>query len=476
VLAGPARAPAGAITVPAGNNSGVDFGRPGATYWFAPGRHTLGGGQYDSIVPGARATFVGAPGAVLSGQGMNHSAFGGHATGVTIKHLTIEFFGIHSGATHPSGDNNNEGVVNHDSGHDWTVTHNTVRFNAGAGVFGGSGDRITYNCLTRNGQYGFSFYEPNDVYHVVVDHNEISFNNTYNWERKVEGCGCTGGGKFWRTHGAAFTDNYVHHNYSVGMWADTDNTAFKVEGNYFADNEDEGVIYEISYNALFRNNTFIRNALGAGKGDPGFPHSALYISESGSDPRVPGRYAHRTRVVDNEFKDNWSGVVLWENADRYCASSANSSTGDCTMVKPGVANLKTCKHLDNRSRRPYIDDCRWKTQNVEVSRNLFSFDPSAVGKDCTPKHGCGYNGVFSQYGTYPPYGAEFVENDITFHQENVFARNVYHGPWRFMVHEQNNSVGFAQWQAAPYHQDNGSIWQHPARRSHSPAASPSPGG
>jgi hypothetical protein len=68
-----------------------------------------------------------------------------------------------------------------------------------------------------------------------------------------------------------------------------------------------------------------------------------------------------------------------------------------------------------------------------------------------------------------------VENDITFRQDNVFARNVYHGPWRFMVHEQNHSVGFAQWQAA-YHQDQGSIWQHPARRSHNPAASPSPGG
>src|SRR5215470_14744123 len=43
---GPASAPAGAVTVPAGSNAGVDFGQAHATYWFAPGVHTLGSGQY----------------------------------------------------------------------------------------------------------------------------------------------------------------------------------------------------------------------------------------------------------------------------------------------------------------------------------------------------------------------------------------------------------------------------------------------
>src|SRR5207248_672838 len=43
VLDGPASAPAGAITVPAGDNENFNFSRS-ATYWFAPGTHTMGSG------------------------------------------------------------------------------------------------------------------------------------------------------------------------------------------------------------------------------------------------------------------------------------------------------------------------------------------------------------------------------------------------------------------------------------------------
>src|ERR1700742_1465867 len=39
---GPATAPAGAISVAAGDDSGVNFGQARANYWIAPGRHTLG--------------------------------------------------------------------------------------------------------------------------------------------------------------------------------------------------------------------------------------------------------------------------------------------------------------------------------------------------------------------------------------------------------------------------------------------------
>ena len=47
--------------------------------------------------------------------------------------------------------------------------------------------------------------------------------------------------------------------------------------------------------------------------------------------------------------------------------------------------------------------------------------------------GCGFNGIFSQWGTYPswsPYRKEKVEDAITFHQNNAFARNTYVGTWR----------------------------------------------
>ena len=74
---GPASPPPGAIRVPAGNNARVNWARPGATYWFAPGVHTLGAGDYTQIQPGRGAVFVGAPGAILDGAHRNFYAFGG---------------------------------------------------------------------------------------------------------------------------------------------------------------------------------------------------------------------------------------------------------------------------------------------------------------------------------------------------------------------------------------------------------------
>ncbi len=50
-------------------------------------------------------------------------------------------------------------------------------------------------------------------------------------------------------NGAVVTDNWIHGNHSVGLWADTDNRGFDIDDNYIADNYDDGVIYEISYNA-----------------------------------------------------------------------------------------------------------------------------------------------------------------------------------------------------------------------------------
>ena len=51
-------------------------------------------------------------------------------------------------------------MVNHDSGPNWTIAHNTIENNAGAGVMLGNNDVLNDNCLTENGQYGFSAYTP----------------------------------------------------------------------------------------------------------------------------------------------------------------------------------------------------------------------------------------------------------------------------------------------------------------------------
>jgi len=454
VLNGPAAAPTGAITVPAGSNSGVNFNQAGKTFWFAPGVHTLGTDQYAQIEPGTGSAYIGAPGAILDGQNKNLYAFTQHATNVTIKYLTIQNFG-------PAGANNNEGVVNHDAGHGWIIQNNTIQGNAGAGVFIGSGDKVTDNCLTNNGQYGFSAYEDAGVSNVELTHNEISYNNTYNWEAKIDGCGCTGGGKFWSTTNATIKNNYVHHNKSVGIWADNNNAGFLIEGNYISDNDDVGIAYETSYNALIQNNAIIHNAIVAGPGNPGFPTGAIYVSESGADSRVATAYNNTFDIKGNLIQDNWSGVVLFENADRYCGSPANTSTGECTLVNPSVIKESTCNST-NISKAPYYDDCRWKTKNVKITGNTFKSTPANISVKCTFANSCGQNAVFSNYGTYPswsPYKGNIIEDAITYKQNNTFSNNTYSGSWQYLPYEQGNAKTLAQWQASPYNQDAGSKLQ-----------------
>ncbi len=139
--------------------------------------HLLGSGQFTQIIPGDGAAFVGAPGAILNGAHVNYYAFGGYASHVTISYLTIENFG-------GWGDNQNQGVVNHDSSPYWTIEYTTVRDNAGAGVMVGSNNALAYDCLSDNQQYGFNAYARVGPSDITIDHNQISGNDTYNWEAR----------------------------------------------------------------------------------------------------------------------------------------------------------------------------------------------------------------------------------------------------------------------------------------------------
>lgn len=449
---GPSSPPRRAVVIPAGDDSGTVLAhnwtiQPHTTYWFAPGKHTLGTGQFGQIIPADGDVFIGAPGAILDGQHANLYAFTQTAHNVTIRYLTIQHFG-------QPGRNSGQGVVNNSMGYGWRIDHVTVRDNAGAGVMVGSNGVLAHSCLEDNGEYGFQAVGS----HVTVTHNEIVGNNTDNWDTKQPGCGCSGGAKFWGVNGARVTRNYVHGNLGPGLWADTDNRGFDVARNYFADNQGEGFIYEVSYNLRLADNTFIRNALVTGPKLAGFPAPAVYISESGADNRVPGPYGNTLSITGNTFVNNWGGVVLWESADRFCGSPDNTSAAECTLVDPRVVTKNSC-NAANIATALYYNGCRWKTQNVMVSHNDFDFDPARIGPDCTPAKFCGFNGIFSQWGSGPswsPYQGGVVENHITFDQNNHFEANTYIGPWQFMIHEQNNSVSWETWRGAPYHQDTNS--------------------
>jgi hypothetical protein len=440
---GPTTPPSGAIVVPAGDNSQLtqnwnDAGlsQAGKTYWFAPGVHTLGSDEFSQIQAGSGSTYIGGPGAIIDGQHKNLNAFTGEGHDVTIKYLTIRNFGTGTS-------NNDQATVNHDGGRGWTISHNLVIDNDGAGVALGPQSVTTRNCLKDNGQYGFTGFAGTNTgggINALLDHNEISGNNTDDWEARRDGCGCTGGGKFWENEDVIVSNNYVHDNHGVGIWADFNNRGFLIENNWIENNDAHGIEYEISYNFLIRNNVLIHNAVVMGKEEFGgvgdtFPAPAIYISESGGDSRAGSKYS-TSEIYGNYFQDNWDGITLWENADRYC--------------RPGVE--------DTAASCPFFDQTRGarnKTKNVAIHDNEFRF--TKAGVDCANTL-CGRNSLFSNWGVNRSYFGDVIQKAITFKQNNKWYNNVYYGEWHFQPFDMGSDRTFAEWQAAPYSQDTGSTY------------------
>lgn len=429
LLSGPSTPPAGAVTVPAGDNSSFDFGVDNRVYWFAPGVHTLGNSEYGQIIPGDNTTYIGAPGAVLDGRNINRYAFTQHATNVRIAYLEIRNF------VAPR----DEGVVNHDQGKGWTIEYNNIHHNKGAGVFAGTNNTLRYNCLADNGQYGFQVYSGDETEvgpsNIIIDHNEVARNNTDDWENKVEGCGCTGGAKFWLSNNTTVTNNWVHDNNSVGLWFDNNNRGSLIENNYIENNFAQGLFIEAGYDAQIRSNTFKRNAHGVGRDfaartDP-FPIGAIYVSENGSPDGYGLKYVPLV-ISNNLFDNNWGGVALWENADRYSGSSAHTHVSGTIKIGDLIHDTK-CKSgtpdniPDNID--PYL--CRWSTENVIVEQNEFRIDKAAIGTGCAGANYCGVNGIFSNVGSYPEFSGYTIPWRITFQQGNIFRNNAYYGDWRF---------------------------------------------
>ena len=150
------------------------------------------------------------------------------------------------------------------------------------------------------------------------------------------------------------TNNYVHDNLSVGLWADTNDNNFLFEGNWIENNAGEGIFWETSYNVAIRNNVIRHNQVVDGpariRSGDNFPDAAIYISESGGDSRLPYDLVGSPTVdiSNNLIEDNYNGVTLWENADRYCGSPANTSSGYCTLVNPSVVKVSTCNADQHR--------------------------------------------------------------------------------------------------------------------------------
>lgn len=379
LLVGPSSAPVGAVIVTPGGTAlnTLTASNPAGTTFYILGGGTCvlsSAGAFTQIQPKPGNTYIGAPGAVLDGQNGNRSAFtrpgSGGAANVTIKTLEIKNFVTLT----------DQFTINQDAESGWLIEGCNIHDNLGGAINPGSNSHIYRSWIHDNAQYGISSFKAptggagtNAVDSPTVSYCEVSANGTWQDEYATGGSGPLGSGaptnngrnggcKWWDTSNILMDHVWVHHNEHVGIWADTNNVGMVVQDSLIEYNFAEAFFFEISYNPTFRRNLVRGNAVFKGmnfaRRSDDFPVAAVYLSESGADSTVGTGPAlcyigGPTAADGNVFVDNWGEITLWESADRFCNSPANTSgkvwktLGNVsgTYSSLGLCNVPTAKTL-----------------------------------------------------------------------------------------------------------------------------------
>ena len=172
--------------------------------------------------------------------GVTPRAFGGEASNVIVRNLTVEKYAAPISA------------IDTEYGNAWIVENNLVRLNHTVAVNAGPNSKILRNKLVNNGQQGFAGGGNN----FLFEGNEIANNNyagvDFEWE--------AGGGKVTESRkGAVIRGNCVHGNDGPGIWADENVRDLIIENNVVFGNSANGIMYEISYDGVIRNNIVADN-------------------------------------------------------------------------------------------------------------------------------------------------------------------------------------------------------------------------
>ena len=361
--------------VPPGDQSGLStapLNDDRILVYFEPGRHV----SLDEIDPGDDSVYLGgySPAAGEATLDHNHrpgTTFMSYASNVTIKYLTIKNYDGNGDADSFGGS-----IVDMYGGYHWTVDYNTVGPNGsklgdpntGYGIGVGSDSEYKYNCVIQNGEGGFNNGTATDSLknpapwggpaNYTIDHNEIAGNAIATCQPEW-GCkegvwddpnGVAGGIKlFWSLNGTV-NYNYVHDNYGVGIWPDTNNSGMDISYNYISNNFDGAIFYEASFNANITHNTVTGNGTNpkgpgewagypegwgpAADGGPSFVTGAIAIYSSGGSTNIQSgntRYAGQLNVTGNHLVNNFGGIAAFQDRNRFCGEGADGGADTCTL-------------------------------------------------------------------------------------------------------------------------------------------------
>jgi hypothetical protein len=250
----------------------------------------------DQVVPGTfyadhaanRVTLGEDPGGRIVEQAFAPALVVGDAESVTVENLVLEMAAniAQSGALDAHGEQ-------------WTVRYNEVRYNHGIGIKCQNG-QISHNFIHHNGQLGIAGQGGKDK---LVEANEISFNNIAGYASGWE----AGGSKWVNTRGLTVRNNYVHNNVGPGLWTDIDNEDTVYEGNEVRDNGSNGIIHEIGFHAIIRNNLVTGNGtngtLDRTSDSDGWGSAGIQIAAS-----------RDVEVTGNRVSGNRNGIMALQQA------------------------------------------------------------------------------------------------------------------------------------------------------------------
>lgn len=258
---------------------------PGTTYIVKAGVHLRNFG----VQPKSGDTFCGEPGAVLDGGRSLPSAFSGRASNVTLDSITVRDYesGRQGAAIHPES---------RASG--WVLRNVSALHNSWAGLLVADGMRILGGHYNDNDQLGIGGNEATGIVldgldgdPATMDGPELARNHTLRVPCEFEG-----GGMKWDFGQVTVRNAYVHDNDCRGLWADINARGALIERNVIEDNYREGIFYEISQDAVIRNNSVSRNGVRAANG--WYWDAGILVNASSN-----------VEVYGNRLSGNYNGIT-----------------------------------------------------------------------------------------------------------------------------------------------------------------------
>lgn len=236
-------------------------------------------------------------------------AFKGWRTGVdnvTIVGLVIEKFASEAGI----------GAIN--GRPSWQAIGNVVRLNHGGGIQ--DAGVIRNNIIRQNGQVGvLGSYESGQV----VAGNDIGFNNYAGFDPGWE----AGGAKWVRSAKLVVRRNRVHDNNGPGLWTDGSSLEVLYDRNVVVRNSGAGILHEISYAAVLKQNVIRGNGFaGAGWLDG----AGIVVSSSS-----------HVEITHNTVANNHNGIGIIESAREQSVEGMPAHEAQDILVHANSIAMRT---------------------------------------------------------------------------------------------------------------------------------------